>query len=89
MGKQVAPSSRQAASNMAHRLKPDTRAKSEPVFDPVLTMAEVAQRLGVSRATVYTLLDDPEFVTFRIGRQRRMRESALLAWIAIQELTAA
>lgn len=58
----------------------------EVLFDPVLTMAEVGERLGVSRATIYNLVIDPAFVTFRIGRQRRMRESALRAWIEMQEL---
>lgn len=89
MGKQPPPPTRRAVSNRAHRHQPDKRAQSEPVFDPVLTMADVAQRLGVSRATVYTQLNDPEFVTFRIGRQRRMRESALQAWIDLQEITGA
>jgi excisionase family DNA binding protein len=89
MGKQAAPPTRRATPNPARHYRPDTRVNGEPVFDPVLTMVEVAQRLGVSRATVYAQLNDPEFVTFRIGRQRRMRESVLQAWIQLQEITGA
>jgi len=55
-------------------------------FDPLLTMPEVAALLGVSRATVYTLIGvDPTFKTFCVGRQRRMRKSALLEWLAARE----
>lgn len=67
------------------RSAPDSPSYLDAVFDPVLSMTEVAQALGVSRATVYGLLVDSEFVTFRVGRQRRMRESALKAWIELQE----
>lgn len=89
MGKHLTSHLRKPASKAARHHWPDSRANAEAVFDPILTMAEVAQRLGVSRATVYSQLADPEFVTFRIGRQRRMRESALRAWINLQEISGA
>lgn len=67
------------------RATPYDSSYLDAVFDPVLSMNEVAEALGVSRATVYGLLVDSQFVTFRVGRQRRMRESALKAWIELQE----
>jgi excisionase family DNA binding protein len=54
--------------------------------EAVLTIAEVAMALGVSRATLYKLMsEDPSFVTFRVRRKRMMRRSALDAWISSQE----
>ena len=68
----------------------DPTPNREYRFDPLLTMVEVAAHLGVSRATVYTFIGvDPTFKTFCVGRQRRMRESALLEWVAAREAAAA
>ena len=54
-------------------------------LDPILSMQDVAVRLGVSRATVYSLMDSPGFVTFKVGRQRRMRQSTLNIWVQMME----
>lgn len=67
--------------------KPSELKHVDSLFDPVLTLDEVATRLGVSRATVYSQLGNRDFVTFKIGRQHRMRLSSLLRWIALQERT--
>lgn len=52
-------------------------------------MSEVQSILRYKgRGGLYRLInDDPDFVTFTIGgkRSRRMRESALRRWIALQE----
>ena len=57
--------------------------------DRLLTMREVQSILRYKgQGGLYRLInDDPDFVTFTVGgkRSRRMRESALRRWIAIQE----
>ncbi len=47
-----------------------------------LTVREVARRLAVGRTTVYELIAKRELVAIRIGRARRIPESALERWIA-------
>jgi excisionase family DNA binding protein len=49
-----------------------------------LTVKEVARRLAVGRTTVYELIAKRELVAIRIGRARRIPESALDRWIAQQ-----
>ena len=51
-----------------------------------VTVQEVARRLAVGRTTVYELIARHELVAIRIGRARRIPESALDAWIP-QQLT--
>lgn len=73
-------------------MRQPTRVRSQPATRLAnargyLTMPEVAERLGISRVTLYRLMDsDPTFRTFRVGRQRRMRPDALEEWVAQQEL---
>lgn len=85
MQTKAAPTTRISGTATTRRSTPNEASYLDAVFDPVLSMTEVAEALGVSRATVYGLLVDSQFVTFRVGRQRRMRESALKAWIELQE----
>lgn len=85
MRNELAPLNVRDSRKVPQRSERQPTPANEAHFDPVLTMTEVAERLGVSRATVYAQLSDPAFVTFRIGRQRRMRDSALRAWIELQE----
>ncbi len=55
-------------------------------YNNVLTMAEVAGELGISRAATYDLAkNDPTFRTFKVGGARRMRREALDTWISDQE----
>ncbi len=51
-----------------------------------LTVKEVARRLAVGRTTVYELIARQELMAIKIGRARRIPESALERWIA-QQLT--
>lgn len=51
----------------------------------VLLRPEVAaERLSVSRATVYELLAEGRIESIKIGRSRRIPESALMAFIEAQ-----
>jgi len=59
--------------------------------DSLLSMREVSERLGFTGSKgLYRLIqNDPDFITFKVGdaynAPRRMRESALRAWIAKRE----
>jgi excisionase family DNA binding protein len=56
----------------------------ETVNETFLTVKEVARRLAVGRTTVYELIAKRELVAIRIGRARRIPESALERWVAQQ-----
>lgn len=45
-----------------------------PVPPPVLTVAEVAWRLQVSKMTVYRLIENEELPAYRVGRSLRVPE---------------
>ena len=45
-----------------------------------LTPAEAAKRLGMSRTHLYKLLDRGEIVSHRVGRDRRIRVTELIAF---------
>lgn len=47
----------------------------------LLTAEEVAQRLGVGRSTVFTLLNRGEIASVQIGRLRRVTEGAVEEYI--------
>lgn len=49
-----------------------------------LTVKEVARRLAVGRTTIYELIAKRELVAIKIGRARRIPESALERWLAQQ-----
>lgn len=51
-----------------------------------LTVKQVMQVLKISRSTFYDLhKKDPSFMTFRVGRARRMRARTLLDWVEKRE----
>ena len=52
--------------------------------ETLLTVADVARRLAVGRTTVYELISHGGLRTIKIGRARRIPESALENWIAQQ-----
>lgn len=59
---------------------------AETTTDPLLTAAQVAERLNVSRRVLYHWRDrgiGP--ASFRVGTALRYRLSALEAWLAEQE----
>jgi len=49
--------------------------------DRYLTTDAVAERLGVSARTIHRLIDAGELAAFRVGRQRRVAESDLGAFV--------
>lgn len=59
---------------------------SENVLAPVaVTMAQAAEMLGLSRASVYALADkDPTFPAFHVGGCRRVNVAALQRWADVQ-----
>ncbi|RZD61792.1 excisionase [Streptomyces albidoflavus] len=50
----------------------------------VLTVDQVAERLGISRWKVHDLIRSRELASFKIGRCRRMSESAVHSYISLQ-----
>jgi excisionase family DNA binding protein len=54
------------------------------VTETFLTVKEVAHRLSVGRTTVYELIAKRELTAIKIGRARRIPESALEKWISQQ-----
>ena len=52
--------------------------------ESLLTVKQVAARLAIGRTTVYELIAREELKTIKIGRARRVPESALEQWIAQQ-----
>lgn len=54
------------------------------VMETLLTIKQVAARLAVGRTTVYELIAKQELKTIKIGRARRVPESALDQWLARQ-----
>lgn len=48
--------------------------------DAVLSPNQAAERLGMSRTHLYKLLDGGEIVFHRVGRDRRIRVSDLIAF---------
>jgi excisionase family DNA binding protein len=52
----------------------------------LLTVAQVAHRLGVSSARVYDLIREHEMPQVRMGRQVRIREQDLTTWIRDRKL---
>ena len=52
--------------------------------ETLLTVNEAAARLALGRTTVYELIARRELTTIKIGRARRVPESAIEQWIARQ-----
>lgn len=49
--------------------------------ESLLTVNEAAARLAVGRTTLYELISNHELRTVKIGRSRRVPESAVEEWI--------
>jgi excisionase family DNA binding protein len=54
------------------------------VTDSLLTIKQAAARLALGRTTVYQLIAKHELKAIKIGRARRIPESALEEWIRQQ-----
>ncbi|MGW1157652.1 helix-turn-helix domain-containing protein [Streptomyces sp. NPDC002513] len=50
----------------------------------VLTVAQVAELLGISRWKVHDLIRSRELASFKIGRCRRISETALDAYVSVR-----
>ena len=46
-------------------------------LEPLLTITEAAEVLGVQRSTIYRLLRDSDLVAVRVGKRLRFRPSDL------------
>jgi excisionase family DNA binding protein len=61
----------------------------ENYLDPLrmLTLAEAAELMHVSKRTLTRMIENTEFPAFKVGGQWRVRESELIKWIqALDEL---
>ena len=47
----------------------------------LLTVEEIMKILNISKSTCYKLLKDPDFPSFKLGRNYRVREDELMNWI--------
>ncbi|WP_422390147.1 helix-turn-helix domain-containing protein [Arthrobacter sp. N1] len=54
------------------------------VIGPVVTVAEVAEQMRVSKMTVYRLVNSGALPSVRFGRSFRVPESALQEYLAAQ-----
>ena len=52
------------------------------VLDPLMSVAEVASLLGVSRKTVYRLIADGEFRVTQVRSQKRVSPNDISQYIA-------
>ncbi|MCH8270017.1 MAG: helix-turn-helix domain-containing protein [Planctomycetes bacterium] len=50
-----------------------------------MSIREAAEFLGISERLLWTLADDREVPSLRIGRRRLFRRAALIRWIAERE----
>ena len=55
---------------------------SGPIAGSLLTVAEVAEVLRVSNMTVYRLIKSGELAALRVGKNYRIRESELEAFLS-------
>ena len=53
----------------------------ERLQDPIMTIPEVARYLKLSRSKVYLLVTQKKITYIRIGRNVRIRQSDLEAWL--------
>lgn len=49
--------------------------------DPILTVKEVSQYLRMSKSKIYYLISQKKFPHFRIQKNVRVRQSALMKWL--------
>ena len=68
------------STKTASQPTPDTTI-SLPPGKAGLTPDEVANALGISRAQVYVMLDAGDFVSFHIGRKRRVLASSVQEYV--------
>ncbi len=52
--------------------------------DPILTIRQVAEYLQISKSKAYYMASRKQLPIIRLGRNIRVRQSALLAWLDLQ-----
>ena len=52
----------------------------------LLSMREAAEFLGISERLLWTLADEREVPSLRIGRRRLFRRATLIKWVAEREI---
>ena len=62
-------------------MRPGDMARKEPELARLLTVAEVATLMRVSRMTVYRLIRRGQLKAIRVGRNYRVREQDLTAYL--------
>ncbi len=62
-------------------------ARSNPGISRLLTVAEVATLMRVSRMTVYRLIRRGQLKAIRVGRNYRVRESDLSEYLEAQAVS--
>ena len=77
----ASPSPRAGATTGPAQPANSARPGSEPLL---LTVAQAAQRLGISRSLFYELLATDEIESITIGRLRRIPAEALTTYIQLQ-----
>ncbi len=75
------------AAQVRHDIAHNQQAKREAgacMTTAVLTVDQVAERLGISRWKVHDLIRSRELASFKIGRCRRISEAAVDAYISLR-----
>jgi excisionase family DNA binding protein len=52
---------------------------------PLLTVDQAAETLGVSRSTIYNLIGSGQLPTVKLGRSRRISPESLAAYVRERE----
>ena len=60
-------------------------ARADPAADHLLTVQEAADRLRISRWSVYNLIRAKQLRTIKIGRRRLVTPAALAEYIKVLE----
>lgn len=71
-----------AVAELVSALRDELKAESIERPDRLLTIPEVAERLAISRATVYAEMGGGRLRSIAIGRARRIPESAIAEYVA-------
>ena len=66
--------------NLDNAITNDQAVSSDPM-PIVMTVAQVAAALGVSRPTAYNLVNRKDFPSFRIGKKILIAKKKLMEWI--------
>lgn len=54
----------------------------QPMIEPLLTVADVAKRLSISKSMAWKLINDGRLTSYRIGRAVRIEPGSVQAFVA-------